>query len=146
MDVVAPSSAIIDIWKGVMDGALNFSIESDEQIVFDSSQGFRLRLDLVELGGGTVEHFHATETFGEGSVASISDLLLLRALTVVNRGSDGDCWGFKWLLSAVAKTGHFPEIDEEELEVLDKAARKTLGGLGRLVVAALLGSNNTDKS
>ena len=46
----------------------------------------------------------------------MSDLLLLRAVTVVNRGRDGDILDFLWLLSEVAKEDHFPVVDEEELE------------------------------
>lgn len=74
----------------------------------------------------------------------MSDLLLLRAVTVVDRGSDGDVLDFQWLLSEVAKTGQFPEIDDGELEWLPKAVESCLGKLaGRLVVAALIGSSNS---
>jgi hypothetical protein len=143
VDVAAPPEAIIEIWEGVQAGALNFSIGSDDRIAFDAPQGFRLELDLIELGGGCVERFHATVPYYVGSVASVSDLLLLRAVTVVDRAGAGDLLDFGWLLSKVAETREkFPEIDDEELGVLLEAVESCLGGLGCLVVAAIIGSNN----
>ncbi|GIZ38760.1 hypothetical protein CKM354_000216400 [Cercospora kikuchii] len=66
------------------------------------------------------------------------DLLLLRAVTVVDRGGDGDVLDFEWLLSEVVKTGQLPQLDEEELDWLVKAVESRLGTVGRLVVAAML--------
>lgn len=71
-------------------GAPGFTIEPDMKIAFDTSKGIRIRVDLIEIGEGCIERIHATRPFFEGSVASISDLLRLRAVTVVDRGSDGD--------------------------------------------------------
>lgn len=126
-----------------MAGALNCSIGSDDKIAFDAPQGFRLELDLIELGGGCIDRFHVTVPFYEGSVASVSDLLLLRAVTVVDHAGIGDVFDFGWLLSKVAKTREsFPEIDDEEFDVLLEAVESCLGGLGCLVAAAIIGSNN----
>lgn len=126
-----------------MDGACNFSLESDGHIAFDAPQGFRLRIDLLEIRGGCIERIHATEPLHGGSVASMSDLLLLRAVTVVDRGGNGDVLDFEWLLSEVAKMeDNFPGIDDEELEYLVKAVESCLGKLGCLVVAAIIGRNN----
>lgn len=61
---------------------------------------------------------------------------------MVGRGGDGDVVDFKWLLAEVARTGQFPEIGDEELEVLCLAGESCLGKLGRLVIAAILGGNN----
>ena len=78
------------------------------------------------------------EPFYEGSVASMSDLLRLRAVTVVDRGSDGEMDDFRWLLSEVAKAGQLlPGLDDEELEVVSKAGVTCLGVLGRLVLLLL---------
>jgi hypothetical protein len=144
VDVAAPPSALIDIWEGARVGALNFSIESDGKIAFDAPQGFRIKVDCIELtSGGCIERVHVRESFLGGSLASKSDLLLLRAVTVVDRGGDGDVLDFIWLLSEVAEMGQFPEIDDDELEWLCKAVETCLGGLGRLVVAAMIGSSNT---
>ncbi|KAH8891619.1 hypothetical protein GQ53DRAFT_648360 [Thozetella sp. PMI_491] len=142
VDVAAPPAALIDIWEGVSAGALNFSLESDGKIVFDAPQGFRVRVNIIEIGNGCIEHIYVTEPFLDGSVASVSDLLLLRAVTVIDRGSDGDAWDFTWLLAEAARKGNFPAIGEEELECLCRAGESCLGRLSRLVIAAILGGNN----
>jgi hypothetical protein len=142
VDVAAPADALIDIWQGVSDGALNTSFESDGKIAFDAPQGFRVRVNIIEIGTGCIERIHATEPLSGGSVASMSDLLLLRAVTVVDRGGDGDIVDFKWLLAEVARRGQeFPAIDDEELDWLVRAGELVLGGLGRLVIAAVIGGS-----
>ncbi|KAK0622474.1 hypothetical protein B0T14DRAFT_428544 [Immersiella caudata] len=142
IDVVAPPSALIDIWEGASIGALDFSIESDGKIAFDAPQGFRFRVNIIELGSGCIERIHVAEPFHNGSVASMSDLLLLRAATVVDRGGHGDIADFKWLLAGVARRGQFPAIDDEELGWLVRAGDACLGKLGRLVIAGILGEHN----
>ena len=142
MDVAAPPAALVDIWEGAEAGALNLSLESDGKIAFDAPQGFRVRVNIIELGNGCIERIHVAVPLYGGSVASMSDLLLLRAVTVVGRGGAGDIWDFKWLLAEVAKIGNFPAINDEELDPLITAADICLGCLGRLVVVAVLGGNN----
>jgi hypothetical protein len=75
VDVAAPPSVLIDIWEAVSAGALNFSLESDGKIAFDAPQGFRVRIDLIQIGNGCIERIHVAEPFFEGSVASKSNLL-----------------------------------------------------------------------
>lgn len=99
VDVAAPPSVLIQIWEAVSAGALNFSLESDGKIAFDAPQGFRVRIDIIQIGDGCIERIHVAEPFYEGSVASKSDLLRLRAVTVVDLGSDGEVDDFRWLLS-----------------------------------------------
>ncbi|KAJ5972813.1 uncharacterized protein N7479_002731 [Penicillium vulpinum] len=138
VDVVAPSNVLQDICKGVMDGALNYSLEPDGKIAFDASQGIRVRIDLIQIGD-SIERIHATVPFFEGSVASMSDLLRLRAMTVVDRGSDGQAEDFRWLLSGVAKAGQLlPGLDDEELKYMLDACRFCLGGLYCLVLYSVL--------
>lgn len=142
MDVAAPPEAIREIGRGVLDGALNFSQHLDGKIAFSAPQGFIVYLDLIEIGGGCIERIHVTEPFGEGSLASMSDLLLLRAVTVVERGADGDVLDFQWLLAKVAGMGELLVIDGEELGTLRTAVEACLGKLGCLVLAAILSSEN----
>lgn len=143
VDVAAPPAVLIDIWEGVSAGAPNFSFESDGKIAFDAPQGFRVRLDIIQIGSGCIERIHVAEPFFEGSVASKLDLLRLRAVTVVDRGSDGEMDDFRWLLSEVAKAGQIlPGLNEEELEVVSKAGVSCLGVLDRLVLAAIMSSEN----
>jgi len=130
VDVAAPPAVLIDIWEAVSAGAPNFSFESDGKIAFDAPQGFRVGLDLLEIGAGFIERIHVAEPFYEGSVASMSDLLRLRAVTVVDSGSDGEKDDFRWLLAEVTKAGQFlPGLDKEELEVVEKAVVSCLGVL-----------------
>jgi hypothetical protein len=142
VDVAAPSSALIDLWEGASAGALNFSIESDGKIAFDAPQGFRVRVNIIELGNGCIERIHVAEPLYDGSVASMSDLLLLRAVTVGDRGGDGDIADFKWLLAEVMAKGQFPAIDSEELAWLVRAGETCLGKMGYLLIAGTLGERN----
>lgn len=145
VDVVAPPSVLIDIWEGVTAGAPNFSIEPDGKIAFDAPQGFRVRIDLIQIGGGCIETIHETEPFFEGSVASMSDLLRLRAVTVVDRGSDGEIEDFRWLLGEVAKAGQvLPRLEVEDRRYIRQAGESCLGVLDRLLLAAVLGDSNLD--
>lgn len=73
----------------------------------------------------------------------MSDLLLFRAATVVQRGGEGDVWDFKWLLSEVAgRAVDFPFVCDDELGCLVEAAELCLGTGGWLVIVALLGDKN----
>ena len=113
MDVAAPPSVLIQILEAVSAGAPNFSLESDGKIAFDAPQRFRVRIDLIQIGNECIERIHVVEPFHEGSLTSTSDFLRLRAVTVVDRGSDGEVDDFRWLLSGVAGEGQvLPTIIE----------------------------------
>ncbi|KAK2762210.1 hypothetical protein FQN54_001219 [Arachnomyces sp. PD_36] len=144
VDVAAPPNLLIEIWEKVTAGAPNFNLEPDGKISFDAPQGFRVKVDLIEIGDGTIiEQIHAAELFLEGSVASKSDLLKLRAVTVVERGSDGELADFRWLLSEVARAGQtLPELDDEDLGYVRKAAEACFGIPGRFLVIAILHGAN----
>lgn len=146
MDVACSKAAVCDILERALAGAPGFSYGCDGKLAYDTSHGFRLYVDVIEIGGwGTIEQIHATKPLFDGCVASISDLLLLlRAVTVVNRGGEGDIWDFKWLLLKVVKQDCFPDIGDEELEDLCSAVELCLGKMGRLVVAAIIGSSNSN--
>lgn len=138
VDIMAPSYIIQDICKGVVDGAMNYSLEPDGKIAFDTSQGIRVRIDLIQIGDA-IEQIHRTVPFFEGSVASMPDLLRLRAMTVVDRGGDGEAIDFRWLLSEVAKTGQLlPGLDDQELKYMLDACRSCLSGLSCLVLYSVL--------
>ncbi|KAF4341304.1 hypothetical protein FBEOM_4777 [Fusarium beomiforme] len=142
VDVAAAPAALIDIWEGVSSGAQSFSFESDGKIAFDAPQDFRVRLDLIGIGNGCIERIHVAEPFRGASVASMSDLLRLRAVTVVERRSDGEVDDFRWLLESVAKEGQvLPGLDDQELEYV-MGTGTCLGVLDRLVLTPVLGANN----
>jgi hypothetical protein len=144
VDVAAPPSVLIRIWETVSAGAPNFSLESDGKIAYDAPQGFRVQIDLIQIGDGCIERIYVAEPFYEGSVASKSDLLRLRAVTVVDRGNDGEVDDFRWLLSGVASEGQvLPVLDKEGLEYVSKAGGSCLERLDRWVLGAVLGANNS---
>ncbi|PYH95789.1 hypothetical protein BO71DRAFT_418361 [Aspergillus ellipticus CBS 707.79] len=123
VDVVAPCNVLTDIWKVLTAGAPNFTIEPD--------------------GKDIVDRIYVTEPFFEGSVASMSDLLRFRAMTVVDCGSGGESADFRWLLSEVARVGQvLPGLDSEELEYMSTAGRSCLGRFDRLVLAAILSESD----
>lgn len=112
VDIAGPPRALSQLWEAILAGAPNFSLEPDGKIAFDAPQDFRVRIDMIAIGEGCIERIHVAEPFFEESVASMSDLLRLRAVTVVDRGSDGEIEDFRWLLSEVARRGEvLPGID-----------------------------------
>ncbi|UQC87446.1 uncharacterized protein CLUP02_12951 [Colletotrichum lupini] len=124
-------------------GLKDFTVEADGKIAFDAPQGFRVRMDVLEIGNGCIERIHATESFLGGSVASTSDLLRLRAKTVVERGSDGEVDDLRWLLLLAARNGQvLPLLDNDEVENLVGAAA-ILMSFDVLILVALLGVNNS---
>lgn len=50
MDIAAPADASVDVWQGASDGYLNTTIESDGRLAFDAPQGFRVRVNIIEIG------------------------------------------------------------------------------------------------
>lgn len=99
-------------------------------------------MDVLEIGSGCIERIHATGFFLGGSVASTSDLLRLRAKTVVERGSDGEVDDFRWLLLLAAREGQvLPVLDNDEVENLVGGAA-ILMSFDVLILVALLGANN----
>nr|POF06246.1 hypothetical protein CFP56_75541 [Quercus suber] len=103
---------------------------------------FRVYVDLIELGGEVIQRIHASTFLYEGSLASMPDLLLLRAVKLVNDEKDGNMLDFSWLLSKTAETTQFPSIEDDELVLLQRAVEFCLGEVGGLVVAALIGQHN----
>ncbi|KAI1170079.1 hypothetical protein F4777DRAFT_592210 [Nemania sp. FL0916] len=143
VDVVAPEHVLVDLWDGVSAGTDRFGIEPDGKIAFDAPQGFRVRMDIIKISDGCIDRIYETIPFYEGSVASVPDLLRLRAATVVDRGptSENDVEDWKWLLSQTAVAGQMlPVLSDEELADITQAG-KCLGVLDRLVLVAVLGLN-----
>ncbi|KAJ5657384.1 uncharacterized protein N7484_001033 [Penicillium longicatenatum] len=89
--------------------------------------------------GDIIKRIHVAEPFFEDSVASMSDLLILRAETVVNRGSNGDAADFRWVLSEVARAGQIlKRLSSDELEYIRNAKKSFLGRLDCLVLYSVL--------
>jgi hypothetical protein len=86
VDVAASAEAIIAFRQAIAREGSSFTISPCQTIEFDSRQGFRVSLELLQLGGGFVESIAAAEPCYNGFVASLADLILNRAETVVGRG------------------------------------------------------------
>ncbi|PLB48731.1 hypothetical protein P170DRAFT_446572 [Aspergillus steynii IBT 23096] len=139
LDVVAPVDVIADIWNEVINGAPNFAMEPDHTISFDASQGFRVHMDLLEMGNSAIDRVVKAEPFEEGSVASVADLFRLRAMSIVDRRKDGEDVDFRWLLSKMAMLGQIlPELEEEEMDCIIEAGGDLLGKADRLALLAIL--------
>ena len=63
VDVAAPPSVSIEICKCVQAGVLNFVFEPDGKIAFDAPHGFRVRIDLIEIGSGCIKRIHVSVSF-----------------------------------------------------------------------------------
>ena len=138
VDVAGPQAAIHDILMKLLEGTPKFSLEPDSRVSFDSSQGIRIRVDLLEIGD-VIEHVYVVEPLFGASVASKTDLLRLRAATVMERGSQGECEDFRWLVSEIARDGNLlPCLNEQERYYMRGAGLLTLGDLDRLVLLGIL--------
>jgi hypothetical protein len=128
----------------IIGGSTRFTLESDGKVAYDCIGGFRIRVDFLEIGAGIIDQIHDVQPLGDGSVASLADLMLLRAVTVIDRGGDGDIWDLQWLFSEIARSGGLlPPIGEEEIENLCRACEICLGKCGLLFLAAILGERNS---
>ena len=139
VDVVALMNVLLDICTGVTAGTTEFTKEPDGTICFNARQGFPVRIDLMQIGDGPTDRIYNAEPFFEGSVASVTDLLRLRAISLVDRGKFGEDLDFHWLLSKVAKGGHIlPELNDEERDYIAEAGGSLLGTANQLVLLGVL--------
>lgn len=99
--IVAPSDVFFEFWEAFRGGAPKFSIEPDGKIAYDTSQDFRVRIDIVIFGDKNtcIDTIYVTDNLLGGSAASKSSLLRVRAKTVVERGSNGEADDLRWLLA-----------------------------------------------
>lgn len=92
----------------------------------DSSDNklFEVTVELVDLGGPFVPRVPDVVGFGEGYVATLPELVRLRASTLVGRGDESDHIDFFLLLSLASKRkAKLPHLGEEELESMIEAVK-----------------------
>jgi hypothetical protein len=83
---------------------------------------FEVPVELVEIGGPFVPRYPQVVGFGEGYVATLTELVRLRASTLVARGDLSDHIDFYLLLSLASKQrAQLPPLGEEELELMIEA-------------------------
>ena len=90
----------------------------------DSQQNklFEVTVELVEIGGPFVPRVPEVVGFGEGYVATLAELVRLRASTLVERGDASDYIDFVLLLSlARQREVKLPHLGEDEMKSMIEA-------------------------
>jgi hypothetical protein len=90
----------------------------------DSQQNklFEVKVELVEIGGPFVPQVPEVVGFGEGYVATLAELVRLRASTLVERGDASDHIDFVLLLSlARERKEKLPHLGEDEMKSMIEA-------------------------
>jgi hypothetical protein len=126
--------------SAVHSGATRFKInptDTNETIEFSSRQDSIVTVEILQLGGPFVESINAVEPFLGGFVTSLADLLCRRAVTVANRGDDGDLADFYSLFELMVEKGLYIELGAERLELLGRLKRQ-LSRYERILLSALL--------
>ncbi|PQE20462.1 hypothetical protein CJF30_00001782 [Rutstroemia sp. NJR-2017a BBW] len=83
---------------------------------------FEVTVEFVELGGPFAPRIPEVVGFGEGYVATLTELVQMRASTLVNKGDGSDHIDFRLFLFEVVKRGvKLPHLREEELESMVEA-------------------------
>lgn len=107
---------------------------SDESFTWDvmvqGTVSFQVGIELAQMPGSFVSRSLSGDRFRSGFVATISELVRLRASTLVGRGDEVDYTDFGLLLRmAVARGVVLPYMDEEELGVLMEAVEMMRGDM-----------------
>jgi len=97
----------------------------------------------LELGNGCIERIDVGVPFLGGSVASKSDLIRLRSRTVQERASQGEIDDLRWLVQVTAASDEtLAQLDRDNaIAMMEAASHLPLPDV--LLLAALLGSNNS---
>lgn len=100
-----------------------FKVDDDSSIVYWTSYGFYLNLYLLVLGGDFIASINSVQCIDSGFVADVPGLLLLRAITIEERGDDKDVADFiscrctenchRWLGLTVWHPGPFHQAEAQ---------------------------------
>lgn len=125
LDFAAGQGAMNAFLKVVQAGQNGFKRDDDESIMFWSSLGFFVPVDLLVLGGDFVESVNAVQQIDSGFVASVPDLMNLRAITIEERGDSQDFEDFIDLMKLALDKGiRFGLLKQEEMGRILFAAKK----------------------
>lgn len=117
LDFAAGEEAMDAFLQVVLARQNGFKYDDDGSIMFWSSLGFFVPVDLLILGGDLTESVNAVQKIESGIVASVPDLMLLRATTIEERGDSQDLDDFSDLMNlARAKSLRFRLLNQEEME------------------------------
>ena len=124
VDIAGTAETLSFLWAAAEAGIGGFQKGKDERISWlDPSRDWKVPIDICEQGGGWVPLLQSAHQFRNGYMATISDLLLVRATTVLDRGDIQDYEDFGFLLGIMTSRGlTLPDPGVEGLGVLIEAA------------------------
>ncbi|MCJ1409369.1 hypothetical protein MMC19_003449 [Ptychographa xylographoides] len=121
VDIAVSLQALEPFVQAAISGRGGFRRYPDGTITWDSGQFFKT-VECLVLEGSFVPWVPEMVGFREGYVATLPELVRLRALTLADRGATADKRDPKLLLEMCAsRSEHLPDVDEEELGVLLEA-------------------------
>lgn len=125
LDFAAGEEAMDAFLQQVLARQNGFKYDDDGSIMFWSSLGFFVPVDLLILGGDFIESVNAVQKIESGIVASVPDLMLLRATTIEERGDSQDLDDFSDLMNlARAKILRSRLLNQEEMGRILLAGRR----------------------
>lgn len=125
LDFAAGKEAMDAFLQVVLARQNGFKYDDDGTIMFWSSLGFFVPIDLLILGGDFVGSVNAVQQIESGIVASVPDLMLLRATTIEERGDSQDFDDFSDLMNlAQTKSLRFGILNQEEMGRILLAGRR----------------------
>jgi hypothetical protein len=127
VDILVGVEALAILDDAIINMREGFHRDCDGTIKWDKCDSqqhklFEVTVELVELGGPFVSRVPEVVGFGEGYVATLPELVRLRASTLVGRGDTSDHVDFVLLLSlARQREAKLPHLEEDELESMIEA-------------------------
>lgn len=116
LDFAAGQEAMDAFLQVVLARQHGFKHDDDGSIMFWSSLGFFVPVDLLNLGGDFIGSVKAVQEIESGFVASVPDLMLLRATTIEKRRDSQYLGDFIDLMKlALAKGLRFGVFNQEEM-------------------------------
>lgn len=123
LDFAAGQEAMNAFLEVVMNKECGFKMDDDFTVNYWTSYEFFVQIDLLILGGDFVAYVESLQRLESGFIASIPDLLLLRSITIEERGDDKDLDDFVDLMKlARQKRARFGFLTEEQIKRIVGAA------------------------
>lgn len=127
VDILVGVEALAILEDAIINMREGFHRDYDGTIKWDkmdssNNKFFEVTVELVELGGPFVPRLPEVVGFGQGYVTTLSELVRLRASTLVGRGDKSDHIDFALLLSTASKRKvKLPHLGEEEAKLMIEA-------------------------
>jgi hypothetical protein len=127
VDILVGVEALVILDDAIINMREGFHRDCDGTIKWDKCDSqrnklFEVTVELVEIGGPFVPRVPEVVGFGEGYVATLAELVRLRASTLVERGDASDHIDFVLLLSlARQRKEKLPYLGEDEMKSMIEA-------------------------